>query len=117
MSYDTNWNKLPCYCDFPQIEEQINKPRNLERMLQIAEKLAEGLPHVRVDLYLLDDGEIKFGEMTFTSDSGACRWNPPEADLWVGEMFTLSRRKEKHKNEYAKNINHHSGLQHRSLAG
>lgn len=89
--FDTDWNKLPYYYIGLPIEEQIPKPRNLKKMIEIAEKLAADFPHVRVDLYLLDDGEIKFGEMTFTSASGACCWNPPEADLWVGEMFKLPK--------------------------
>ena len=90
--YDTEWNKLPYYYNFPQIEEQIKKPSKLNDMIRIAEKLAEGFPHVRVDLYLLDDGEIKFGEMTFTSASGACKWVPPETDLMIGEMYNLPEK-------------------------
>ena len=60
-------------------------------MIHVAEVLAEGFPHVRVDLYLLDDGTIKFGEMTFSTSSGAIRWNPPETDLMMGELLTLPR--------------------------
>ncbi len=87
--YDTQWKKLPFYYGYPQIQKDISKPNKLLQMLKIAEILAEGFPHVRVDLYELDNGDIKFGEMTFSSASGTCRWNPPEADQIVGEWFHL----------------------------
>lgn len=64
-------------------------PDNLAEMIQLAEKLADGFPHVRVDFYRLDDGTIRFGEMTFTSASGVCKWDPPEADELMGKLFKL----------------------------
>lgn len=67
-------------------------PQVLPDMINIAEKLAEGFSHVRVDLYRLDNDQIKFGEMTFSSESGACLWDPPETDLWVGEMLHLPEK-------------------------
>lgn len=47
----------------------IPEPKNLDRMLQIASKLANGVPQVRVDLYNIN-GQIYFSEMTFTSAAG-----------------------------------------------
>lgn len=46
------------------------KPLNLDKMVDIAKKISEGFPFVRVDLYNIE-GKIYFGEMTF-SPSG-CR--------------------------------------------
>lgn len=40
------------------------KPENYELMLELAEKLAAGIPHARVDLYNIA-GRPYFGEMTF----------------------------------------------------
>ena len=51
------------------IWENIEKVDSLEEMIQMAEKLAEGIPFVRVDLYQAD-GKIYFGEMTFTPATG-----------------------------------------------
>ena len=90
--FDSKWNKLPYTIrPYKNYENDVPMPKSLPEMIRIAEILADGFPHVRVDLYLLDNGEIKFGEMTFTSRSGTCKWNPPEADLWVGEMFSLPK--------------------------
>ena len=47
----------------------VKRPDKLEEMISMAEKLAEGIPFVRVDLYLAD-GKIYFGEMTFTPATG-----------------------------------------------
>ena len=87
--YDLNWNKLPFVYSHPQNEAEVPKPENLGLMIALAQKLAEGFPHVRVDFYVLNDGSVKFGEMTFTSADGACRWNPPEQDLVYGNLITL----------------------------
>lgn len=87
--YDRDWNKQPFVYNYPQSEKDAPKPSNLSEMILLAEKLAEGIPHVRVDLYRLDDGSVRFGELTFTSMSGVCRWDPPEADMMLGDLFNL----------------------------
>ncbi len=88
--YDLEWNQLPFSTGaFPLISEKIEKPAEILKMVEITERLAVGFPHVRVDLYLLDDGTIKFGEMTFSTSSGVTPWDPPEADLLVGNLFHL----------------------------
>ena len=58
-------------------------------MLQLAEVLAKDFIHARVDFYRLDDGSLKFGEITFTSLSGICRWDPKEQDQRFGELIKL----------------------------
>ena len=58
---------------YSQFDTVPPKPVNYEKMLEIARELAQGFAYVRVDLYDLD-GEIKFGEMTFTPGSGIRKW-------------------------------------------
>lgn len=87
--YDCEWNRLNISYDHPQVCEEIPKPVNLDEMIWIAERLSEGFAHVRVDLYLPEDGSIRFGEMTFSSSSGICRWAPSEADKMMGDLFNL----------------------------
>ena len=88
--FDREWNRLSFVYDHPQYDDDVQKPSNLNEMISIAEKLSEGFAHVRVDLYRLDDGSIKFGELTFSSASGVCRWNPSETDGMMGELLDLS---------------------------
>ena len=67
----------------------IPKPENLDKMLDIACTLSQGYPCVRVDLYSLNDGSIKFGEMTFTTESGISRWHPESANEYMGSLIHL----------------------------
>lgn len=71
--YDTDWNYLPEKSYFTDHYRDgggvVPKPRNLDMMLEIASRLSVGFPQVRVDLYD-NNGQIFFGEMTFTSSGG-----------------------------------------------
>lgn len=68
--YDCEWNFKEFRTSYPNyMDEKIDKPKNFEEMLAIANKLAEGFPHVRVDLYNVN-GKIYFGELTFFVSSG-----------------------------------------------
>ena len=57
-------------------------------MIEIAEKLSENIPHVRVDLYSSQNA-VYFGELTFYDGSGFDRINPLEWDQKLGEYITL----------------------------
>ena len=108
--FDLNWKKLPfTNANYPLIEDEISKPKNLDLMVQLAEKLAEGFAFVRVDFYALNDGSIKFGEMTFTPASGVMKWSPKEQDLIMGSLLKLpqptSQLPEKSFAERERNLN------------
>ena len=60
-------------------------------MISLAEKLCKNFEHVRVDFYVLNDDSIRFGEMTFTSSSGDCKWIPETTDVTLGELINLDR--------------------------
>ncbi len=87
--FDLDWNLLPFTYSYPQYTEKVPRPKKLDEMIQVAERLAEGFNQVRVDLYYLNDDTIKFGEMTMTSASGRCKWDPPEYDEILGELIEL----------------------------
>ena len=86
--FDLEWNHLPIVQEFPHNPKGIKKPKNLEKMLEIAGKLSKGIPHVRVDLYNCD-GKIYFGELTFFHNSGIFPWYPKEWDYKLGEQIKL----------------------------
>lgn len=91
--YSTDFERLP-YNRVGEVALELTdgKPDNFKEMISIAEKLAEGLPHVRVDLYNVQ-GEIIFGEMTFYNDSGYMKYDPDEFDFIAGDMFELPQKK------------------------
>lgn len=87
--YDTNWNLQPFRYSFPGTNKIIEKPDNLNEIIRLAEICAKDFNHVRVDFYRLNDGSLKFAEMTFSSYSGVCRWDPKEADFHMGNLLKL----------------------------
>lgn len=89
-NFDCDWNKLSFTYDYEQSGNDIPRPSKLDEMLDIAKKLSRGFPHVRVDLYLLNNGDIKFGEMTFTSDSGICNWSDEKVNYKLGNLIKLN---------------------------
>ena len=87
-SYDLNWNLLPESCTWPNTSKKIEKPDNLDDMLEVASKLSCGFAYVRVDLYNVD-GKIYFGEMTFTPSGGVVKFDPPQAAWEYGDKIML----------------------------
>lgn len=55
----------------PNSENRIQKPEPFEEMISLIEKISNNIPHVRVDLYTLND-KVLFGEMTFFIGLGLC---------------------------------------------
>ena len=92
MTYDTEWNAYPEYSIFEndyRHGEILPKPKNLERMIEVAEKLAKPFPCVRVDLYNID-GKIYFGELTFTSYGGLQDFYTDEFQMLAGSQIDLT---------------------------
>lgn len=86
--YDLNFNKIDCTLGHPNFNKVFTKPKKYEKMLQYAEILSKDFKHVRVDFFNVD-GEIYFGEMTFTSGAGFDKILPYSFDLHMGELFNL----------------------------
>ncbi|MFW6016721.1 MAG: ATP-grasp fold amidoligase family protein [bacterium] len=86
--YDVNWKYLKVDSDCSTYGDIVKKPAALEDMIDVANKLAEKLPAVRVDLYWVN-GRIYFGEMTFYPWSGYVNFNPDEFDFVLGNEFEL----------------------------
>lgn len=88
--FDMDWKLLPYRtATYPLYEDLPEKPQNYEKMIDLAKTLSKGFPYVRVDLYHLDNGDIKFGEMTFTPSSGQCTWVPDGTDEMLGKLIHL----------------------------
>lgn len=97
MTYDRNWNAHPEYSIFNhgyKRGELLSKPKNFEKMIEVAERLAEPFPCIRVDLYNIA-GEIYFGELTFTSYGGLQDFYTEEFQLLAGSKIDLSNVKMK----------------------
>lgn len=86
--YDIHWHLLPISFGCPQDDHILDKPKNFELMLKIAETLAADIPHIRVDLYNIN-GKIYFGELTFFPTSGYKCIKPNELDYKFGNWINL----------------------------
>jgi hypothetical protein len=90
--YTPRWELLPYSMGYPNAPEIIiDKPRQLDEMINISERLAEGFILARVDLYIHND-RVLFGEMTFTPGSGTELIFPEEFDLEMGGWIDLDTR-------------------------
>ena len=89
--YDIQWKKQNFVYNYPLDIKNIIKPDNLDIMIKLAEKLSAGFSHVRIDFYRLDDGTIYFGEYTFTSMSGICKWNLNNINSKLGKLIKLPK--------------------------
>lgn len=67
MSRD--WQKIDGLSKFKTLHFVPEKPKCLEKMMEISEILSKPFPFVRVDLYVVEE-KIYFGEMTFTPSAG-----------------------------------------------
>lgn len=91
--YDLNWNIQPWnQYTYGNSKNDIPKPKNFEKMVEIASLLCVGFSHVRVDLYNIN-GKIYFGEMTFTNGSGYERIVPDEYDFKLGKLWNIDLSK------------------------
>lgn len=87
-TYDRGWNKLDLANEGRPVGPDVDRPPNLDTMLEVAARLAEGLDYVRVDLYNVD-GRIYAGEMTIYPISGFARFRPDRWDRDWGRRWAL----------------------------
>src|SRR5690554_5800210 len=84
--YDRSFNYLDIKCMFPN-GEVLAKPIQFETAVEIAERLSEDFSFIRVDLYLLDDGSVYFGELTNYHGNGFETFTPESYDLYLGSLI------------------------------
>lgn len=65
----------------------IDPPRQYERMVEVAEALAEGFDFLRVDLYHTADERVVVGELTVGPGNGLSPFSPQEVDVEFGRLW------------------------------
>lgn len=89
--YDTEWNLLPLAMGYAGSEETIPAPEQLSEMLELSRKLSDGVPFLRVDLFICK-GRVLVGELTFYPWGGFTPFSPAEAERTLGQMVSLPQR-------------------------
>ena len=90
--YDMEFNHLDITQKYPNASEPLRKPKHFKEMIELAKKLSNGFPHVRVDFYEVDS-KVYFGELTFFSMSGLTPFKPAKWDKIMGSWLTLPQKK------------------------
>ncbi len=84
--YDPDWQKCNFSLEYPLYEGEIEPPKNLGKMISLAEALSAEFDFLRCDFYEVN-GVLFFGEMTFYPDSGFGRFIPREWDRRLGDLW------------------------------
>ena len=90
--FDMYYQHIDVRNGHPNAKVPQDKPESFEKMKELAAKLSQGLPHVRVDLYEVD-GRVYFGEMTFYHFSGMVPFEPNCWDEIMGSWLTLPEKR------------------------
>ena len=90
--FDADFHHLDIRNGHPNAGTPPAKPHSFEKMKEMAEKLSQGIPHLRVDFYEAN-GKIYFGELTFSHWSGFTPFEPVEWDWKFGQWLKLPSKK------------------------
>ena len=88
--YDEDWNPMPFERHYPKNKQEFPKPKEYNKMVELAEKLSKNIPFVRFDFYVVND-KIYFGELTFYPGSGMEEITPDECDYILGTWLDISK--------------------------
>lgn len=84
--YDSDWIKQDFSLHYPLYKGDLEKPKNLNEMLTIAEKLSVDFDFIRVDLY--SDGiNCLVGEITNCHAAASQRFVPPSSEKKASKII------------------------------
>ena len=84
--YNMEWERQPFTFNYPSNLNGIEAPQKFDEMRNIAANLCINFPHVRVDMYFVNE-HIYFGEMTFSNANGFGKFTPYEWNYKLGELW------------------------------
>lgn len=87
--FTTDWIHLDIKRPNHKNAKYIERPKELEEMLKLAGKLAEGIPFSRIDFYTIN-GDVYFGEITFFPASGLQKFEPENYDEFFGKWLNIN---------------------------
>lgn len=84
--YTENWELIDVSVKYPKSPTLIEKPGNLEKIIDIAKKLSSNFDYSRIDLYSINK-KIYFGEITFLPGNGMEEFKPDTMDKVFGDWM------------------------------
>lgn len=86
--FDKSWSEIDVSfsgCETGP-EDRFERPKMLEEMVAMAEKLGRGIDFVRVDLYQTGN-KVYFGELTASPGAGLDKFIPLSFDRFLGKLW------------------------------
>lgn len=80
--YELGWGKIA--------DANLPKPKLLDKMIELSEKLAKPLPQARIDWYI-SNNNLYFGEITFFDAGGFEKFDDYNKDLKVGALLNINK--------------------------
>lgn len=90
--FDMDFNLLPIKMKDPNSDNPPSCPKEFEEMKEYARILSKGIPHLRVDFYVINH-QVYFGEMTFYHNAAFSPVTPEEWAVKLGKMIKLPNKK------------------------
>ena len=87
--FDRSYNLIPVWNGWKLDGTLVSQPQNYGTMLEVADRLSEGLDFIRVDLYNIG-GRVYVGELTCYPAAGRAPFVPREYDFVFGEPWRLA---------------------------
>ena len=87
---DMDFNRIAVTNGFTASDFIPEKPKNFEKMKELAKILTKNMQHVRLDFYEIN-GQIYFGEFTFFSSGGFLLFEPKEWEEKLGSLIDTSK--------------------------
>jgi hypothetical protein len=84
--YNRNWELQDFQLGYPRGID-VEAPKLLGEMIEVAERLAKGYDFLRVDLYEISGKRVVFGEITVCPSLGHARFTPTSWDHRFGELW------------------------------
>lgn len=90
--YDINWKKTSISQGGTVSNFIYEKPKQLKDMIQLSEKIASNMYHVRIDWFVVHD-KLYFGEITFYDGAGFDPFDNKDDDYLLGSWINLPTEK------------------------
>lgn len=88
--FEIDWTRISVRGKAPNSLNEMEKPKFVEKLINLGEILARDFEYVRVDFNAVDE-KLYFSELTFTPANGTDRFNPLEYDLKIASLINLEK--------------------------
>lgn len=88
--FNADWTPNEIVYHNPTLKGSVPKPACLEEMLNAAQAISSNIPFARCDFYILEDGSLLIGEITFYPMSGLEPFKPDSIDKQFGTLLNIN---------------------------